>query len=385
MLRALVDAGRATPGRRRFRLLVLGLSALLSLAAVEAVFRYRAWKLNEETLEGAFSRLAETSPRGRVRFIDVIRPSANDRIIYELLPDLKTEYAGQPLTTNSLGFRMPEFPLEAQPGTITIVGLGGSIMFGYGVSDGEDFFSVMAGLLAERYPERTWRCINTSAPSYNVVTKVETLKEKGLRFEPDMVVLEIASNNLDLPNYIRVEEDPYDLGRSFILDYLDELRGIERETAERFDVLAILDKPRLSWAPLVATDPAKIPSRYRDLVGWEPFQRALDELQRLSVERGFEVVVVTHLEHDLVIPMLEAASARGFHVVSTHEEAVQWIARVHHEPFTLERYCDSELVVSFENQHPSALQHKLIGRRLVYELWEQGLIPRLLAKVPKAP
>jgi hypothetical protein len=33
----------------------------------------------------------------------------------------------------------------------------------------------------------------------------------------------------------------------------------------------------------------------------------------------------------------------------------------------------------------SALQHKLIGRRLVYELWEQGLIPRLLAKLPKAP
>ena len=88
---------------------------------------------------------------------------------------------------------------------------------------------MMGEALARHYPERTWRCINTSAPSYNVVTKVETLKEKGLRFEPDLVVLEIALNNLDLPNYIRVEEDPYDLSRSFLLDYFDEQRGIERE------------------------------------------------------------------------------------------------------------------------------------------------------------
>ena len=44
-------------------------------SAVEAVFRFRAWQLNYESLDGAFSRLPETSPHGRVRFIDVIQPN----------------------------------------------------------------------------------------------------------------------------------------------------------------------------------------------------------------------------------------------------------------------------------------------------------------------
>jgi hypothetical protein len=315
----------------------------------------------------------------------VIRPNPNDKIVYEMLPNLKTEFAGRPLTTNSLGFRMPEFPRERQPGMITIVGLGGSIMFGHGVGDGEDFFSVMGGLLSNGHPERSWRCINTAVASYNVVTKVETLKEKGLQFEPDLVVLEIASNNLDLPNYIRVEEDPYDLSRSFILDYFAELRGIERESEARYAELALVDKPQLSWGSVVVTDPAKIPARYRDLVGWDPFYRALDELKQLSLEHGFEVVVVSHLDYDLVPRMLEAATERGFHVVLTQDEVDAWIKNVYNEPFSIERFCKSDLVVSSENLHPSALLHTIIAKRLVYELWKQGLIDRLLEKVPKAP
>jgi hypothetical protein len=367
---------------------ILGFSVLASLLAVEAVFRVRAWQLNYQSLDGAFTRQPERSPSGRTRFFDLIQPNPNDRIVYELRPGLKLEYSGCPLTTNSLGFRMPEFPREKQPGMITIVGLGGSIMFGHGVADGEDFFSVMGRLLAASHPERTWRCINTAVPSYNVVMKVESLKEKGLAFDPDLVVLGIASNNLDLPNYIRVEEDPYDLGRSFILDYIDEMRGIERESAARYAKLAPVDKQRLTWGSVdavVVTDPAKIPARYRDLVGWDPFHRALDELKQLSLAHDFEVVVVANLDYDLVGAMLEAATERGFHVVLAQDDLEDWVEATYHEPFSLERYCKSELVVNAENLHPSALQHQIIGRRLAFELWQQGLIERLLAKVPRAP
>jgi hypothetical protein len=68
-----------------------------------------------QSLEGAFARQAETSPSGRTRFIDVIQPNANERIIYELRPNLKTEFAGQPMSTNSCGFRMPEFSRQKKP------------------------------------------------------------------------------------------------------------------------------------------------------------------------------------------------------------------------------------------------------------------------------
>lgn len=367
------------------RLAILGLSVLLSLAAVEAVFRYRAWQLDYQSLEGAFARQAETSTSGRTRFIDVIQPNANERIIYELRPNLKTEFAGQPMSTNSAGFRMPEFSREKKPGMITILGLGGSIMFGHGVADGEDFFSVMAAQLRSGLPERTWRCINTAVPSYNVVMKVETLKEKGLQYEPDLVVLGIASNNLDLPNYIRVADDPFDFKKSFIFDFLDELRGLKREESERIDELALVDHPKLSWGAVAVTAPNKIPERYRGLVGWRPFYAAMDELKALSEKHGFEVVVIANLDVDLAAQMLEAAKERGFEVVLTRDEIETYFQDVRHEPFSMERYCQSDLVVSTENLHPSVIQQRLMGRRLAQELWKRGIVKRLLEKVPKAP
>ena len=367
------------------RLAILGISVLLSVAAVEAVFRYRAWQLDYESLEGAFARQAESSPSGRTRFIDVIQPSANERIIYELRPNLRTEFAGQPMSTNSFGFRMPEFPREKQPGMITILGLGGSIMFGHGVADGEDFFSVMAAQIRSALPDRAWRCINTAVPSYNVVMKVETLKDKGLQFAPDLVVLGIASNNLDLPNYIRVADDPYDFKKSFILDYFDELSGLKEEESERIDELALVDHPKLSWGAVAVTAPSKIPERYRDLVGWRPFYNAMDELKALSEKHGFPVVVIANLDVDLAAQMLEAAKERGFEVILTRDDLETYFKEVRHEEFSIDRYCKSDLVVSTENLHPSVIQQRMMGKRLAKELWQRGLIKQLLAKVPKAP
>jgi hypothetical protein len=370
--------------RRRLRVAVLVLSLPLSLLAIEGVFRWRAWQLNHETLEEAFVVQPEVSPTGRVRFYDIIRPHPNDRIIFELRPDLDVEFSGAHLTTNSLGFRGPEL-LPDGPGTVTIVGLGASIMFGHGVADGQDFFTKLGRWLEIRHPDRRWRLVNTAVPSYNAVTKVEVLKEKGLAFEPDLVVLGIASNNLDLPNYVRVAEDPLDPGRSFLLDWFREQRAIEAETERRRAVLASVDKNTLSWDGEVANDPGKIPPQYRDLVGWEPFRRALDELARLSAERGFEVVVVANLEVDLAVQMLAEARQRGFHVVSAMQDLQAWIRDHDGAEFTLERYCRSPLVVNEENLHPSPMQHMLIAQRLGTELERLGVIDRLLAKVAAAP
>jgi hypothetical protein len=135
----------------------------------------------------------------------------------------------------------------------------------------------------------------------------------------------------------------------------------------------------------VATDPAKIPPQYATWWAGSRFERALDELERLSVAHGFEVVVVTHLEYDLVVPMLEAAAARGFHVVSTHEEAVPVARHVYHEPLhapALHQQRARRQLRETASLRSAAQAHR---RRLVYELWEQGLVPRLLEKVPKAP
>ena len=70
----------------------------------------------------------------------------------------------------------------------------------------------------------------------------------------DLVILGVANNNLDLPNYVRIDEDPLDLGRSFLLDFFRERRTIEEETTSRDAVLAAVNKEKLSWHAQVASE-----------------------------------------------------------------------------------------------------------------------------------
>lgn len=354
--------------RHRFKLWVTILAPVVALLLLEAGFRYRAWVRNKSTLSEAFSVPPAEPEVARTRLIDIIRPSLNDSIIYELRPDLDVLFKGQPLKTNSHGFRGPEYDARADEGTFTIVGIGASIMFGHGVGTGEAFPELLERELDERVPGARWRFVNTSVPSYNVVMKVETLRTKGLQFEPDLVILSVASNNLDLPNYIRLERDPLDLERSFLLDFVSgTLRRIE-ENERRGAVLAHVDKRKLSWGVMADTDPQEIPPAYRHLVGWEPFYAAMDDLQAMSEEHGFEVIVFANLDLTITSKILREGAERGFHAVTIMDDLTAYLEERGAEGFTLERYVESDLIVGDGNHHPSVIQHRMIASRLLTEI-----------------
>jgi hypothetical protein len=374
------DAARTPTGSRR-KLFVTLAALFASLLLLELALRARAYVLNRETLAAAFASVPETAASARVRFRDIIQPNANDRIIFELRPNLDVFYKGAQLTTNSLGFRGGETARDAAPGTITIVGLGGSHMFGHGVAD-EDCYTVqLERLLRERHPERGWRVINTGVPTYGVVTKVEVLKEKGLAFEPDLVLLDVDRNNLDLPSYVRVEENPLALDRSFLFGFLRELEGRRRETDKRYAELAYVNNDqKRDWATRVKADPETVPERFRALLGWEPFYAAMDELARLGREHDFEVMTFAYLDLDINARLIEEAAKRGFHALSFMDRVEEHLRREYGEGFSVERYIHSDLVVSEANLHPSVLLHRFTAEWLLEELESRGVIERLLAK-----
>ena len=101
--------------RNSFKVVLVALAPVVSVAAMEIGFRWRAHELNRETFGVVFSVPPEESRTGRVRFLDIIRPHPNDRIIYELRANLDVEFKLAALTTNSHGFRGPEYPVEAEP------------------------------------------------------------------------------------------------------------------------------------------------------------------------------------------------------------------------------------------------------------------------------
>lgn len=353
------------------RLALAGATLVACLAAAEVALRVRAHFENRNTADAAFAADYPVPAEGRVGLVHIIRPSPDDRIIYELKPGIEpTVFKGGELSTNAAGFRGPELPPTA-PDVATIVGIGDSLMFGHGVSDGEPFLRVLDDALAEKYPHVTWRVVNTGVPGYNTVMEVQTLREKCLALEPDIVIWSLVGNDLELPAFVRSEEDVLAVDKSFLVAFVREaLASSKRET-----------HPLLSRAPLSVGenkvtfegDPEKVPERYRDTVGWEAFARAADELVELSREHDFRLLAFADYEDAIILRMLEEATAREVPTLSLMPDLLRYMEEIGNT-----HYKFTDLAVSPNNVHPSAKHHRMAGEKLLAELERLGWIEALV-------
>jgi lysophospholipase L1-like esterase len=118
--------------------------------------------------------------------------SHNPRIGYEPVPMV---YNGNELSfydylgaSNSLGFRDREHAVAKPPGVYRIVVLGDSIAAGLHVERNQDIFPpILEQLLGARGLRA--EVINLAVSGYNTQQEVEMLREKGLRYNPDLVLV----------------------------------------------------------------------------------------------------------------------------------------------------------------------------------------------------
>jgi lysophospholipase L1-like esterase len=337
-------------------------STLFGLLLLETVFRVRAGLAAPAGL-GAV-RLAHPAPGARARLGDVVRPSTNPRIVYELIPDLDVEFLGAPLLTNPDGFRgVAVSPRRTRP-AVRVVGLGDSVMFGWGVRAEECYLARMAALLEASSPGVAWEVVNTAVPGYNTVMEVETLQTKGLRFDPDLVVLNFVGNDLGLPNFLEERPDVLSLRRSFLLDFVRGRLLGEPAAGPRL-VGVPTEVRRFGEAHL-----DRVPPRYRGLLGPVAWRDAMTRLRRLSRERGFDVVVLVHPE--LFGFERETVRELGFPLVETRDAVRAW-AREH----GIEDVQGPPLTLTAADPHPSAIGHEIIARTLVAFLRASGLAEAL--------
>jgi len=166
--------------------------------------------LRKLSLSAASLLLALVLAEGMVRLLGVapevgavrkgrFQLSANPRIGYEPVPALL--YEGADLSfydyqgaSNRLGYRDREHAEEKPPGVYRIVVLGDSVGAGLRVERYADTFpAILERLLRERgLPAEV---INLSVSGYNTLQEVETLKERGLRDQPDLVLLAYVLND----------------------------------------------------------------------------------------------------------------------------------------------------------------------------------------------
>ncbi|HEX5011396.1 MAG TPA: hypothetical protein VFY71_13460 [Planctomycetota bacterium] len=368
-------------GRRWPRRVTLGLALLLAAAlAGEIVCRVLVALDPPDDADAPLDGPRVSDPGRRVGILDMLRASADDRIVFALKPHLdQVPFKEAPVSTNRFGFRGPEIDVGEGPDTVTIVGLGDSILFGYGVPDGADCLSVLERRLRQRYPQKDWRCINTGVPDYNTVMEVATLRAKGLRFGPDLVVLFLAPNDLGLPPYVRVDDDVLDLRRCFLFERL--ARGTSWVPDHNgFPMLSGRD-PHLLARKSDVGRATTLPALYDALQGWDAAAAALHELDGLSHEHGFQVATLSLIEDAVSRRLANTGQALGWTNVRVLPD-IQRYLREHGggswDPDHPEAYLASALAVSPGDGHPSALLDSMAADRLLAELEESGVLQRLM-------
>lgn len=340
------------------KVLLAGFGTLAGFVLFEAGARVMA--VRAERLEGRFDRDLDSMPgprpRSEVTLGQIIRRSNNPRIIYELRPRLDVVFAGARLTTADAGHRGGDVARPKPASTFRVVGIGDSYMFGQGVADEETYLARLSQAENAFLSGRRVETVNLAVPGFNTAMEVETLAERGPAFEPDLVLIEIVGNDLDLPNFLWTTVDPWTPRRLFLIDFIRSRLGGPRHGDD--PTLGLSEAPREEGARTFSRDSAQVPERYRSLVGLPAFEAAVKALGEFGRARGTPVLALTHgvwFETE----MLAVLEKHGIPVLVLRQ-TLRRAARDLGAP----DYARSPLARSPSDLHPSAVGHREIARAL---------------------
>jgi GDSL-like lipase/acylhydrolase family protein len=357
------------------RIALVALSIVTSLLVLELAVRIVA-AFDRNYLDEVVARQAPT-PGRELTLADLVRPNADDLIVYGLRPGAQGRFLGQPVAINSLGMRDGERTLERRPGTFRIVGLGDSHMFGWGVRGDETFPALLEKSLAQHFAGRSFEVWNLAVPGYNSVQEVETFATKARAIGPDLVIVNWVGNDMDLPSFLAKRPEVYSLRRSFLLELIRRRARAWRGKRVKSSLVPVeFDEHTRRSNPKVE----KVPERYRPLLGTENMMRALDRLAELAREYRIRPVVLFDWNSPQADPakaeshdpsrmaVKRRCAAQGYLVVDTEDRVLRYL-KDHHLDASALRISDSD-------PHPSVLRHRLIAEELFESLVGSGLIER---------
>jgi lysophospholipase L1-like esterase len=129
--------------------------------------------------------------------------SNNPELVYELKPNLSINWYGEiykveepiVIKINSNGFRDREYLVKETNNTFRIISLGDSFTFGFGIQLNETYSKVLEKKLNSNSSKK-FEVLNFGVPGYNLEQKIEFFKEKGLKYDPDMILLQYLSDDI---------------------------------------------------------------------------------------------------------------------------------------------------------------------------------------------
>jgi len=273
------------------RLALLGISLFIASLAGEVAVR--TW-LRQTQGFNSLERLKQgndETPIYRKSFnplAAIVRLSSNRKLVYELKPNIRMDFGHHWLETNRDGMRESrDYPETAATNVLRIVGIGDSGMFGWNVDQGRDYLSVLETNLSARIQPRTCEVLNLAVPGYNTQQEVELLKERGLKYRPDIVIVGWAINDFDPPFFVTRYKAYNELNRTYLYSLLFYRNEFVKEVAS----------PEIQKGSELNTelvDPAVLEG-----VGESGARKSLVELVALGRQHGFRVLVFGPLNEDI--------------------------------------------------------------------------------------
>ena len=204
--------------------------------------------------------------------------SASNRIIYELQPGVENRFGHRDLRINAQGLREDvEYPIAKPEGRLRIVGLGDSGMWGWNVHQGEEYLSVLEERLSTNAAQQV-DVINFAVPGYNCFQELETLRQKALPYDPDIVVVGWCDNDDQLPFFMYCRKNHWAKRGSYVY-----ARALDRDT--------FLERISPEVLKLGDMDTDKIDPTVIAHSGWAGVEKCLRELSALSEENGFKLLL----------------------------------------------------------------------------------------------
>ncbi len=252
------------------RIALMLASAVLALAAAEVVVR----------VAGVAPRVY-TIQRGRFQL------SHNPKLGYEPAPLV---YHGQDLrfydylgASNSLGYRDREHPVAKPPGVYRIVVLGDSVAAGLHVERNADIFPPLLEQLLNQHGLHA-EVINLAVSGYNTQQEVETLREKGLRYHPDLVLVAYTMSS-------REHLDGDILKTLLAAEAAGRRQGLSGARVNSFMAHSALYRFVRFRVLANAGRPAPAPQHYLDLVSADTVAPYFGVLRQLAAENHFQVLI----------------------------------------------------------------------------------------------
>ena len=336
----------------------------ITLRVLYAKYEAEGGNLEERLRQSQRRDLGEQG--GEYNMSGLVQPSLFSNIVYELKPNLSGRFRDKTFRSSSLGIRDKEYSMEKPKQTYRIMGIGDSVMFGWGVHQGEAYLDLLEDRLnALEGDPRTFETFNFALPGYNTTMEVATLEHRAMAYQPDLIIIQFVNNDLGVPLFMQRPKDPATMRKSYFYEFL---------------------KTRIGWIqadrnPLIGNqlkgledaERAKTLKRYAHMVGPSGYRNATDRLGALAKEKECPVILLLGSASPDQQKLIDDVVAKhGFHPLRIKPYSDAWVKQEGIENTKAARR--KALWVSDTDHHPNQHGHRIYADGLMHKLLEMGII-----------